>query len=212
MKTLSRVVLSALLAALVGAAPAFAGPHDLCCGAPEVRWADQVVTCYRCETRVREVPVTVNHAVCREEVVPRKYYVSIPEYKEEKRTIYVYKQTHKEVERDFYSLVPAPPCPAPAPACDGHGCHGGPGCDICNTPELPVVKQKIKTLECEEGADKVEIVVPVCHYRAEERTELVKHTVVENVPETVVKKECYTVQVPYQVTIKVPVCVPACCH
>ncbi|HJT78475.1 MAG TPA: hypothetical protein VJ739_14825 [Gemmataceae bacterium] len=208
MKIWSRVGLSSLLTALLGAAsPALAGGPDSGCCAPKVEWVEQVVTCYRTETRVRAVPVTVNHAVCREEVVPRKYYVSIPEWKEEKRTIYVYKPNHKEVERTVYSLVPAPPCPAPA--CDGPGCHG---CDICNTPELPVVKQKFQNLECADSAEKVEIVQKVCHYRAEERTELVKHTVIENVPVTTIERECYTVKVPYQVTIKVPVCAPACCR
>lgn len=208
MKTLSFVGSCALLAALVGSAPAVAGCGDLCGCAPQVQWVDQVVTCYRCETRTRGVPVTVNRAVCREEVVPRKYYVSIPEYKEEKRTIYTYKQNHKPAERDVYSLIPAPPCPAPA--CDGCG-HGGAACDLC-PPDLPVVKQHINTVECEDSFDKTEIVQQVCHYRAEERTEMVKHTIVENVPETTIKHECYTEMVPYQVTIKVPVCVPACCH
>jgi hypothetical protein len=207
MKTLSFVGLSAILAALLGSAsPAVACGPDLSCCAPKVEWVEQVVTCYRCETRVREVPVTVNHTVCREEVVPRKYYVSIPEYKEEKRTVYVYRQDHKPAERTVYSLVPAPSCPAPAPCCDG-GSYGGAACDLC-PPDLPVVKQKINTVECADSFDKVDIVQQVCHYRAEERTELVKHTVVENVPETTIKRECYTERVPYQVTIKVPVC----CH
>jgi hypothetical protein len=55
-----------------------------------------------------------------------------------------------------------------------------------------------------------EYTVTVCSYKPEERTYQCHQTVCEWKQETVVHKECYCVSVPYQATVRVPVCTPVC--
>jgi hypothetical protein len=55
-----------------------------------------------------------------------------------------------------------------------------------------------------------QITVQVCSYHPEERTCQISRCVAECKPEVVVHKERFCVMVPYQTTIKVPVCTPCC--
>src|SRR5205807_2409545 len=73
----------------------------------EVGWAERVVTCYRPEVRVRQVPVTTYRTVCRAVPEVKKWYTQVPVWSEETRTVYVYKEVPKVVERDGTGLRPA---------------------------------------------------------------------------------------------------------
>jgi hypothetical protein len=210
-------ILAALAAvpALIGfAAPARACYPDVSCCAANVGWVDQVVTCYRTETCVRDVPCTVQRTVCHEETYLKKYWVNVPTYDVQKRTVWVYHAKPKEVERDVTCVLPLPPAPCPAPACPtgGCGCQGcGPTCDICNNAVPATYTQKVKCCDIEEAPEKVEFMEKVCTYKAEEHSQVCTRTVTEVVPETVMHHETYCVKVPYQVTIKVPVCAAGGC-
>lgn len=206
MNKASRAALAAVLAALLGtSAQARACYPDLSGCAPNVTWIDQVVTSYRTETRVRTVPCTVQKTVCREEAVVTKYWVNVPTWGEQKRTVWVYKEVPKEVEREVTCLLPLPPACGHGPCVDGCTGHH---CDICDNRVPATYTQKVKCVQPEAAPEKVEFVEKVCTYKAEERTRVSTRQVVETVPETVLRQETYCVTVPYQVTIKVPVC----CH
>src|SRR5687767_12018351 len=61
--------------------------HDCPPPAPaQVSWVDQVVTSYRLEWKTRQVPVTVNRPVSREEVRTEKRTVMVPRHVQETRT------------------------------------------------------------------------------------------------------------------------------
>ena len=216
---MKKAYLAALAAvpALIGLAnPARACYTDVPCGAPSVTWVDQVVTCYRTETRVREVPCTTVRTVCHEETYNKECWVNVPTWSEQKRTVWIYHQKPKEVEREVWCVLPLPPAPCPAPACPAggcdHGCQGcGPSCDICRNDVPATYKQTVKCCDYEEAPEKVEFMEKVCTYKAEKHTEQATRTVTQAIPETTIKHETYCVQVPYQVTIKVPVCAAAGC-
>jgi hypothetical protein len=220
---MKKAFLAALAAvpALFGlAGPARTGCLDLPCGAPNVGWVDQVVTCYRTETRVRDVPCTVNRTVSHEETYEKKCWVNVPSWSEQKRTVWIYHEKPKEVERDVTCLLPLPPAPPCAPAtvgCGGPGCDGGcghgcgPSCDICNNAVPATYTEHVKCIEAEAAPEKFEFMEKVCTYKAVAHTELATRTVTQVIPETVIHHETYAVQVPYQVTIKVPVCGAAGC-
>jgi hypothetical protein len=208
MKKTLFAALAGVVAALLGlSAQARACHPDLCCCQPSVTWVDQVVTCYRTETRTRLVPCTVQKTVCHEEAVTNKYWVNVPEWSEQKRTVWIYKEVCKPVEREVTCLLPLPP--APCPTCSDSCC--GHHCDICDNRTPATYKQKITCIEHEAAPEKVEFVEKVCNYKAEEHSCVSKRQVVETVPVTVMHEESYCVQVPYQVTVRVPVCAPACC-
>jgi hypothetical protein len=194
-------VLAALLA---WAAPASACHPDLGCCPPAVTWVEKTITCYRTETRVRTVPCTVPKTVCRAVPVVEKYWINVPTWSEQKRTVWVYKEVPKEVERVITCLLPLPPaCGGPCvDTCTGHHC------DICDNRVPATYTQKIKCVQPEAAPVNVEFVEKVCTYKAEEHTRVGTRQVVETVPETVLRQETYCVTVPYQVTVKVPVCCP----
>jgi hypothetical protein len=211
MKKMLYAVPAAVLAGLLGVAGhARACYPDMCCQ-PQIAWVDQVVTCYRTETRERVVPCTIQKTVCREEAVVSKSWVNVPTWSEQKRTVWVYKEVCKPVEREITCQLPLPPAPCPtcSESCGSCGHH----CDICDNRVPATYKQKISCIEHEAAPEKVDFVEKVCTYKAEERTSVSTRHVVESIPETVLRHETYCVTVPYQVTIKVPVCAPAgCCH
>jgi hypothetical protein len=206
----------AAVPALVGLAnPARACYGDVSCCTPNVACVDQVITCYRTETRVRDVPCTTTRTVCHEETYVKKCYTSVPEWTEQKRTVWIYHQKPKEVEREVTCVLPMPPAPCPAPACPtggcDHGCAGcGPSCDICNNCTPATYTEKVKCCDYEEAPEKFEFMEKVCTYKAVPHEELATRTVTQVIPETTIKHETYCVQVPYQVTVKVPVCTAGC--
>jgi hypothetical protein len=208
MNKASLAALAGVLAALCGlSAQARACYPNLSGCQPCVTWVDQVVTCYRTETRTRAVPCAVPKTVCREETVVNKYWVNVPVWGEQKRTVWVYNEVCKPVGREVTCQLPLPP--APCPTCSD-GCCGH-HCDVCDNRVPATYKQRITCVEHEAAPAKVEFVEKVCSYRAEEHTAVTTRQVVETVPETVLRNETYCVTIPYQLTVKVPVCAPAGC-
>lgn len=184
------------LGLLVSAQPGEAGD---CCAPTTVAWVEQTVTCLRPEWREREVTCVVNRVVLREVVVPVKRVVMVPEFKDVTKTIVVAKLVAREVERDVVScrMVPASvtdPCT---------------GCvvTVCK-PETVVYRVKCTVMEC--VPEQRDVVVRICCPKPVEQIVQCCKLVCELKPETVTRRECYCVLVPHQVTVRVPVCVPAC--
>lgn len=170
------------------------------CCTPCVTWVDKTVTCYRQEMRVREVPCTINRVVLRTEVVPQTYTVCVPHWREEKRTITVCTCVPRQVERHVT-------CCRMVPVCCADPCTG---CTYtCCKPETYV--QTVTCTIMEQVPVQKQIAVRVCSYHPEQRTCNVTRCIPECKTETVMRKECYCVCVPYQVTVKVPVCTQTCC-
>src|ERR1700729_3754000 len=118
MKKLSLAGLLALVWTLLAAAEhahAFCAP---CCKVDSC-WVETTITCYRSETRCREVPCTVMKKVCREVVEMKKCFIPIPYTEMEKREIYVCKEVPEDVVRDIHVAVECPTCTG---AC---GCGAG---------------------------------------------------------------------------------------
>jgi hypothetical protein len=200
------------LAVVIVATTATPSQAWLCCGscaveccAPcvqyQVTYVDKVIVCYKTEMREKEVTCTVMRCIPREVVEQRKICVMVPEMKQEKRIINVCRSVPREIERvvTCCKMVPVT-CTDPCSGC----CY-----TVCK-PEYYTTK--VKQIVCDLVTEQKEIVVNVCNYRPEERTIQVKRCVIDYKPETVVRKvyECF--KVPYQTTIKVPVCTPVVCQ
>jgi hypothetical protein len=193
---------------------------------PPPQYVEKVVTCYKTEWREKNVECVVNHMVSHEEVRKHTSTVCVPVWKEEKRTVTEYKSVPKVVEREVVvcKKVPAP-CETPCGGCESgcdNGCghhrhrlfgHRHKGCDDCGC-ETPcnVVRevQKVKCTVYECVPVKKDIVVKVCHYEQQQKVYETKCLVWECKPEKVMKKVRYCERVPYQTTIKVPVCAASC--
>lgn len=183
---------------------------DSCGGC--VQYVDQIKTYYRAEVRCRDVAHVVPRTVCREVPDTKTVLITTPVYDTQKRTVYVYAEEKKEVERTVHVALPE----CVKPACGAAGCNGcgakacGSCTDICKPP-VQTHALKIKTYECEAAAKPVEFSETVCTYKVQEKIVPCTKTISAVVNETVVRKKFYTVMVPYQVCVKVPVCVPATC-
>lgn len=223
MRKFSSALLVAV-SALIGTtdrAQAFGLP---CCGC-QINCVEKTIICYRPEMRCRQVACTVEKKVCREVTEMQKCVVPIPYTEMVKRDVYVYQTVTEEVEREIYVAVECstPTCEAGCSGGCATGCSGGctSGCSAgcasgctggcghaghCCKPNPASYKKTIKCMECKEKAVKVEISEPVCKVRTEERMTPVKRTIVEVVPETVMKTEYYCEMVPFEVKVTVPVC------
>lgn len=169
------------------------------CCAPQVSYVEQTVTCYRQEMRQRQVPCTVNRVVVHTEVVPQTYTVCVPTWHEERRTITVCTCVPRQIERQVC-------CTRMVPVCVTDPCTG---CThTCCKPEC--YTQTVTCTVMEQVPVQKEISVRVCSYHQEQRTCNVTRCVPECKTETVMRTECYCVCVPYQVTVKVPVCTQTC--
>jgi len=203
-RLLTSVLFCAVGTLLADAQPAQAGGL-MCC--PPVTCVEKTIICYRPQICVREVPHVCHRHVCREVVETKTVLVPYPVYDTIKRVVYVYKEVPKTVEREVY--VALPECPPPCEPCaTGCGCghHFG-----CCKPNPGHHKIKITTCETEVKPCPVEFVEKVCTYKAREQSITCKKTVVDVVPETVLRKEISCVMVPYEVKVRIPVCAPACC-
>lgn len=175
-----------------GQAHAFGFP---CCNA-DICWVEKTITCYRPEVRCREVQCTVMKKVCREVVEMKKCIIPITYTEMQKRTVFVYGEVKEEVEREIYVAVDCPTCEA--------------GCGHCCKPNPASYKTTIKCLECKPRPQPVEITEPVCKVRTEEKLVPTKKLVVEEVPETIMKREFTCEMVRFELKVTVPVCVPNC--
>jgi hypothetical protein len=196
MNKLSSVLLGAvgIVLATSNESHAFGLP---CCDV-NVCCAEKTITCYRPEMRCREVQCTVMKKVCREVVEMKKVVIAIPYTEMQKRDVYVYREVPEEVEREIYVAVECPTCET--------GC----GCGHCCKPNPANYKTTVKCCECKPKPFKVEICEPVCKVRTEEKLVPCKKVVVDEVAETITKKEYYCEMVPFTVKVPVPVCVPSC--
>lgn len=180
-----------------GSGPAY-GP-----ACPEPCYVEKCVTRFRSEWRERDVPCTTFRDVCKTVTVPETYTVMVPCCREETRCETVITCRPKKIERDVtytkqVRICVIDPCT---------GCHRyefKP--EVCTRHECYTVVEKVPVTR--------QHVVKVPYFRPEVRTRQRVCQVHERVPVTIVKRERYCVQVPYLVTIKVPVCKPvavACC-
>jgi hypothetical protein len=160
----------------------------------DVCFVETTITCYRPEIRCREVQCTVTKKVCREVVEMKKYLIPIPYTEMQKREVFVYKEVPEEVVREIYVAVDCPTC---ASSC---------GCGHCCKPNLAAYKTTVKCVECKAKPCKVEINEPVCKVRTEEKLVPTKKVIVEEVPETIIRKEYSCVMVPFDVKVMVPSC------
>jgi hypothetical protein len=195
MNKLSSAILLLAVGALLGAAnpvQAFGLP---CCNV-NICCVQKTITCYRPEIRCREVQCTVMKKVCREEIEMKKCLIPIPYTEMQKRAVYVYREVPEEVEREIYVAVDCPTCET--------------GCGHCCKPNPANCKTTIKCVECKPRPVKVEITEPVCKVRTEEKLVPSKKLVVDEVAETITKKEFYSVMVPFEVKVTVPVCGCGC--
>jgi hypothetical protein len=173
---------------------------DTDCGAPavQVQYVEKTVTCYKPEWKEREVKCTVNRMVTRTEVVPVKCNIMVPVWTDQKQTQVFYKRVPKEVEREVTTCHMVRDCVVdPCTGCTRTVCR----------PEYSTQKVKCTIWEC--IPEKRDVTVRVCSWKPEERTVETRRVICEWKPETITRKERYCEMVPYQTTVKVPVCVPA---
>jgi len=164
-----------------------------------VTWVDQVVTCCKPEWRERDVTCTVVRVIPREVVEQRKICVMVPVYTDVRKTITVCRAVPREVVSNVTCcrMVPVT-CTDPCTGC----------CYTCCKPEYYTTQ--VKSIVCDYVQEPRDIVCRVCSYTPQERVIECRRIVCDYKPETVVRKERFCVMVPYQTTIKVPVCTPVC--
>lgn len=207
----------AVVTALGFVVPVQAGHKDSCCQpqccpAPAPTCVEKTITCYRTEWVEKQVTTMETRCVTREVCEDKIVYEGVPEYKTQKRTIYVYKPEVKEIERDVTIAIYAEGCKKPcATGCSG-GCGCGYVCDACTKCEPAYKTVRIKQCICVDASVPKEIEEVVCTTKIVEKKVQVKKCITEQVQVPVTKcvREC--VKVPYTVTVKVPVCCAPCCN
>ncbi len=168
------------------------------CAPPVVTWVEKQVTCYRPEMRQREVPCTFTQMVPRTIVENRPCTVMVPHWVEEVRHCTVMTVVPRPVTREVTCCRMVPTCVTdPCTGCTRTVCR----------PEMYTKQVTCTVMEC--VPVQKECRVRVCHPHPEQRTVQVCRVVCEPRQVTVVRRECYCVMVPYQTTVKVPVCTPA---
>ncbi len=183
----------ALAVAFVGSVPTARAGCPTCCP-PCVTWVSCAMTCYRAEVKTRDVQFTVTQLVPRTEVVQRKCVVMVPQWHDEVRTctVPVMQQrtlTHDRVVMGTVPVTVQDPCT---------------GCTY-------TVCKPVATLQQYTTCFMVPVPMPqnytvkVCTMVPVERTYEERRTVCDTVSVPMVRKECYTVLVPYTVTRQVPV-------
>ncbi len=203
-KVWAALVAVVAMVAIAGSAEACGGRNECCAPPPcqpvQVTYVEKVVTCYKSQLVEREVQCVVNKVVCKTIDVPCKICTQEQVWTEQKRTYVVCKLVPREVEQVVtrcrtVSETVKDPCT---------------GCLVTRCrPET--YTEKVKTTVCDTVQETKEEMVKVCSYRPVEKTVVVKRVVAECIPVVVTQKVYDCVKVPYQVTIKVPVCQPVCC-
>jgi hypothetical protein len=173
-----------------------------CCTPCCVTYCDKVVTCYKPEWRERQVQCVVHKMVPKEVVTKHVCNVLVPVVVEQQRTCTVLTKVARTVEKEVTccKLVPVlvkDPCT---------GCV-----TTCCKPVTYTQKVQCVVYEC--LPVQKTYTVKCCSFKTEQRVVEKKCCVMECVASTVMKTERYCVMVPYQKTIKVPVCChPVCCR
>src|SRR5262249_39170599 len=172
-----------------------------CAPAMQIQWVEKKVTCYRPQWQEGEVTCTINRPIPREVVTPVKCGVLVPERTQVKRTMVVCGAVPKEIERDV------PVCRMVA-ECVTDPCTG-----CTRTVCRPVTTmQRVRCTVMQSVPEQKEITVPVCNWKPVEQTREVRRIVCDWKPETVTRKVSYCTMVPYETTVRVPVCVPVACN
>ncbi len=170
---------------------------DPCCAPLDCATAfvDKVVTCYKPVWKEEQVECIVNKLVCREVVEKVKCTVLVPRWLEEKRLCTFYVSEPVEVLQDIVRcrLVPA----KVADPCCGYSCYQA---------ETYVEKVKCVIHQCKPVQK--EVSCKVCRLESQEQVVDCKRLVTECVPTKVLQVRRYCVLVPYQTTVRVPVCLP----
>jgi hypothetical protein len=164
-----------------------------------VTYVERTVTAYRPEWKERDASFTVNRIVPRAETVPVKTTVMVPEWIDQKQVVTTVNRVPKQIERPVTRCVTVPvdvtdPCT---------------GC-IRTVCRKETITEMVRCTVFECVPVQKEVTIKVCRMRPEEKTIQTTRVICETKLETIVRKERYCVMVPYQRTIKVPVCVPAC--
>lgn len=162
-----------------------------------VQYVEKEVICHRLEWKSREVDCVVMKPHFHEVTDKHSCTVMVPDWKDEKRTIWICKYEPREIEREVVScrMVQA--------------CHTDP-CTGCTytTCKPEYHKQKVKCIVMEAAHEKKEIDVKVCYYKPEVRNWETKRMVCEYKPEPAKRTEWYCEWVPHKTKVMVPVCCP----
>jgi hypothetical protein len=181
--------------------------HESCCepaccapaAKPCVSYVERQVTCYRTEWRTREESCTINHFVPRTVVGSETITVCVPVWTEEQRTCTVYDRVARKVERDVTCCRMVPVSVTDPCSCCTRTCW---------RPETVVKHVTCTVYDCVPRQQKY--TVKVCSMKQETRKIETRHIVCDVKPEKVTRTVHYCVTVPYQTTVKVPVCTTAC--
>jgi hypothetical protein len=169
-----------------------------CCAPYQVTYVDKTITCYKPEWKERDVTCTINRLVTRTETVPVTCTVMVPVWHEEKRECITYTKVCKTIEKEVTKCRMVRACVVdPCTGCTRR----------CRVPEVTTCIVPCKVWERVPQIH--EYTVKVCTLKPEEQTIQRTRVICETKPETITRKETYCVMVPYEKTIKVPVCTPA---
>ncbi len=157
-------------------------------------FVDKVVTCYKPVWKEEQVECLVNKVVCKEVVEKVKCMVLVPRWLEEKRVCTFLVSEPVEVVHEVVRcrLVPIK---VDDPCC-------------VTTCKMETYVEKVKCVVPQCKAVQKEVVCKVCRLEAHEQIVDRKRLVMECVPTKVLQVRRYCVMVPYQTTVRVPVCVP----
>lgn len=162
-------------------------------------YVEKTVTCYRTEWRERDVPCTVNRVVQHVEIIPQTVTSTISVMVEDKHECMVTNCVAREVvENVTCCRMVQTCCTDPCTGCTHTVCK----------PETYV--KQVKRVVFDQVPMKRVYTTHHCECRPVTKTIETKRVTCEIKPETVIKKERYCVSVPYQTTVKVAVCTPAC--
>jgi hypothetical protein len=162
-----------------------------------VTWVDQTVTCYRAEWRTREVPYVTYQVFTRVVETPVTYTVPQAQWSDKKVMQTFYTMRPREVVQNVTCFKQVPTtCVDPCTGC----CYTTWQC-------VPVVQQ-VRSIVYDCIPAQREVTVRVCTYVPVEKKGVRRDVVCETKPVNGVRLERYCVMVPYQTTVKVPVCVP----
>jgi hypothetical protein len=174
-----------------------AGCGDCCAPvcAPQIKWVEKKVTCYRTVMREKQVTCTINRFCMRPEMTQVTRTIMVPEMKCVTKTVMICNLVPRTVEREV-------PCTVMVPYTAVDKCTG---CEY-TACKPQVVMRKVCCVVLENHPIQKQVTVPVCTYRPVQETVPCCRMVCETRPETVTQTVRYCELVPYQAVVLVPVC------